>query len=114
MPTDVALVPVGYADGLSRALSNRGWMLVNGRRAPIVGSVCMDMIMVDVTDVPGAPVGVDDLFTLIGSQGVERITARDLARTRTTISWEIVTSMSRRLPRVYHSAAGHLSVRFLV
>jgi alanine racemase len=113
-PSRIATLPVGYGDGWSRSLSNRAEALVRGRRAPIVGTVAMDAIMVDVTDVPGAPVGVDDLFTLIGSQGVERITARDLARTRTTISWEIVTSMSRRLPRVYHSAAGHLSVRFLV
>ena len=113
-PSRIATLPVGYGDGWSRSLSNRAETLVRGRRAPIVGTVAMDAIMVDVTDVPGAPVGVDDLFTLIGSQGDARITARDLARTRTTISWEIVTSMSRRLPRVYHSAAGHLSVRFLV
>ena len=113
-PSRIATLPVGYGDGWSRSLSNHADALVRGRRAPIVGTVAMDAIMVDVTDIPGAPVGVDDLFTLIGSQGNERIDARDLARTRTTISWEIVTSMSRRLPRVYHSAAGHLSVRFLV
>ena len=113
-PSRIATLPLGYGDGWSRSLSNRAEALVRGRRCPIVGTVAMDAIMVDVTDVPGPPVGVDDLFTLIGSQGDERIDARDLARTRTTISWEIVTSMSRRLPRVYHSAAGHLSVRFLV
>jgi alanine racemase len=113
-PSRIATLPVGYGDGWSRSLSNRAEALVRGRRARIVGTVAMDAIMVDVTDIPGAPVGVDDLFTLIGSQGDERIDARDLAQTRTTISWEIVTTMSRRLPRVYHSAAGHLSVRFLV
>jgi alanine racemase len=113
-PSRIATLPLGYADGWSRSLSNRAEALVRGRRCPIVGTVAMDAIMVDVTDVPGPPVGVDDLFTLIGSQGDERIGARDLAQARTTISWEIVTSMSRRLPRVYHSAAGHLSVRFLV
>ena len=86
---------------------------MRGRRVPIVGTVAMDAIMVDVTDVPGPPVGVDDLFTLIGAQGGQRIGAHDLAQTRTTISWEIVTAMSRRLPRVYHSAAGSLSVRYL-
>ena len=113
-PSRIATLPLGYGDGWSRSLSNRAEALVRGRRCPIVGTVAMDAIMVDVTDVPGPPVGVDDLFTLIGSQAGERIDARDLARARTTISWEIVTSMSRRLPRVYHSAAGHLSVRFLV
>jgi alanine racemase len=113
-PSRIATLPLGYGDGWSRSLSNRAEALVRGRRCPVVGTVAMDAIMVDVTDVPGSPVGVDDLFTLIGSQGDERIDARDLARARTTISWEVVTSMSRRLPRVYHSAAGHLSVRFLV
>jgi alanine racemase len=113
-PSRIATLPLGYGDGWSRSLSNRAEALVRGRRCPIVGTVAMDAIMVDVTDVPGPPVGVDDLFTLIGSQADQRIDARDLARARTTISWEIVTSMSRRLPRVYHSAAGHLSVRFLV
>ena len=113
-PSRIATLPLGYGDGWSRSLSNRAEALVRGRRCPVVGTVAMDAIMVDVTDVPGPPVGVDDLFTLIGRQGDERIDARDLARARTTISWEVVTSMSRRLPRVYHSAAGHLSVRFLV
>ena len=113
-PSRIATLPLGYGDGWSRSLSNRADALVRARRCPIVGTVAMDAIMVDVTDVPGPPVGVDDLFTLIGGQADERIDARDLARVRTTISWEIVTSMSRRLPRVYHSAAGHLSVRFLV
>jgi alanine racemase len=73
----------------------------------------MDAIMVDVTDVPGPPVSPDDLFTLIGSQGAERIGVADLARIRTTNSWEVVTGMARRLPRVYHSAAGPVAVRFL-
>lgn len=113
-PSRIATLPIGYGDGWPRSLSNRAEALVRGRRCPIVGTVAMDAIMVDVSDVPGPPVGVDDLFTLIGSQGEERITARDLAQARTTISWEVVTAMSRRLPRVYHSAAGSLSVRFLV
>ena len=112
-PSRIATLPIGYGDGWSRSLSNRAEALVRGRRAPVVGTVAMDAIMVDVTDVPGPPISVDDLFTLIGAQGDQRIAARDLARTRTTISWEIITAMSRRLPRVYHSAAGSLSVRFL-
>ena len=113
-PSRIATLPIGYGDGWARSLSNRAEALVRGRRVPIVGTVAMDAIMVDVTDVPGPPVGVDDLFTLIGAQGDQRIGAHDLAQTRTTISWEIVTAMSRRLPRVYHSAAGPLSVRYLV
>ena len=112
-PSRIATLPIGYGDGWARSLSNRAEALVRGRRVPVVGTVAMDAIMVDVTDVPGPPVGVDDLFTLIGAQGGQRIGAIDLARTRTTISWEIVTAMSRRLPRVYHSAAGYLSVRYL-
>ncbi len=113
-PSRIATLPIGYGDGWARSLSNRAEALLRGRRVPIVGTVAMDAIMVDVTDVPGPPVGVDDLFTLIGAQGDQRIGAHELAQTRTTISWEIVTAMSRRLPRVYHSAAGHLSVRYLV
>jgi alanine racemase len=73
----------------------------------------MDAIMADVTDVPGPPVDVDDEFTLIGEDGVERITALDLARSRATISWEVVTAMSGRLPRVYHAAAGVAGLRTL-
>jgi alanine racemase len=112
-PSRIATLPIGYGDGWSRSLSNRAEALVRGRRCPIVGTVAMDAVMVDVTDVADPPVDVDDVFTLIGTQGDERIDARDLARLRTTISWEVVTTMARRLPRVYHSAAGHLSVRFL-
>ena len=70
--------------------------------------------MADVSDVPGAPITIDDEFVLLGEQGAERITAADLARSRTTISWEVVTAMSRRLPRVYHSAAGPVGRRTLM
>jgi alanine racemase len=112
-PSRIATLPLGYGDGWSRALSNRADALVRGMRVPIVGNVAMDAIMVDVTDVPGPAVGPDDLFTLIGSQGGERIEVADVARTRTTNSWEVVTGMARRLPRVYHSAAGPVAVRFL-
>jgi hypothetical protein len=73
----------------------------------------MDAVMADVTDVDGPPVTVDDEFVLLGEQDGERITAAELARTRTTISWEVVTSMARRLPRVYHSAAEAVGLRTL-
>jgi alanine racemase len=110
----IATLPLGYGDGWSRALSNRADALVRGLRVPIVGNVAMDAIMVDVTDVPGAPVGTDDEFVLLGEQGSERISAGELARSRTTNSWEVVTTMSRRLPRVYDAAAGPVGLRTLI
>lgn len=112
-PSRIATLPLGYADGWPRSLSNRAEALVRGMRVPLVGTVAMDAVMADVTDVPGPPVDVDDEFTLIGEDGAERITVLDLARTRATISWEVVTGMSGRLPRVYHAAAGVAGLRTL-
>jgi alanine racemase len=113
-PSRIATLPLGYGDGWPRSLSNRAEAIVRGVRAPLVGNVAMDACMVDVTDVPGRAVGVDDEFVLLGAQGNERITAADLARARTTNSWEVVTSAARRLPRVYHAAAGAIDVRTLL
>jgi alanine racemase len=113
-PSRIATLPFGYGDGWSRALSNRAVALVRGRRVPIVGNVAMDAVMVDVTDVPGSAVTVDDEFVLLGEQGTDRITAAELAQSRTTNSWEVVTSMSRRLPRVYDAAAGPVGIRTLI
>ncbi len=111
-PSRIATLPLGYGDGWSRALSNRAEALVRGRRVPLVGNVAMDAVMADVTDVPGAPVSIDDEFVLIGAQAspenpaaAAEITVAELARARTTNSWELVTQMAARLPRVYHSAA---------
>lgn len=98
-PTRIATLPVGYADGYPRALSNRGEVLIRGRRAPVVGRVCMDQIMVDVGHIPGVTIG--DEVVLIGAQGAERITADDLAKKVGTISYEILTSISKRVPRIY-------------
>ncbi|MFL5769437.1 MAG: alanine racemase [Chloroflexota bacterium] len=112
-PSRIATLPLGYGDGWSRSLSNRAEALVRGIRVPLVGNVAMDAVMADVTDVPGAPVDVDDEFVLLGRQGAESITASDLARARTTNSWEIVTSMSRRLTRVYDAGAGVVDLRTL-
>jgi alanine racemase len=103
--TLVATIPIGYADGYPRSLSNRARVLVRGRRVPAIGTVAMDAVMVDVTDVPGPPVSVDDEFVLIGSQGSEAIDALEVARWGNTISYEIVTAMSSRLARVYYAAA---------
>ncbi len=104
-PSRIATLPLGYGDGWPRALSNRSEAIVRGVRVPLVGTVAMDAVMADVTDVPGPPVTVDDEFTLLGEQDGDRIEASDLARTRNTIS--------RRLPRVYHAAAGPVGLRTL-
>ncbi len=113
-PSRVATLPLGYGDGWARALSNRADALVRGVRAPIVGNVSMDGIVVDVTEVPGPPVDESDEFVLIGEQDGASIDVLELARRRTTNTWEIVTAMSRRLPRVYHAAAETVGVRTLV
>ena len=109
----IATLPLGYGDGWSRGLSNRASAIVRGQRVPLVGNVAMDAVMADVTDVQGPPVDCSDEFVLLGSSGDERITAAELAQQRTTISWEVVTGMSRRLPRVYHAAAGPVGLRTL-
>ena len=112
-PSRIATLPLGYGDGWSRQLSNRAAAIVRGRRVPLVGNVAMDAVMADVTDVPGPPVTVADEFVLLGSDGDERITVAELAQVRTTNSWEVVSGMARRLPRVYHAAAGPVGLRTL-
>jgi alanine racemase len=98
-PSLLGTLPMGYADGYRRALSNRGEALVRGRRAPIRGRVCMDQIVLDVTGIPGAAVG--DVATLIGPDGADRITAWDLGETIPTIVDEVLVGLGERLPRVY-------------
>ena len=100
-PTRIAVLPIGYADGYSRRLSHRGSVLIQGRRAPIVGLVCMDMIMVDVTDL--APVPVGETVTLIGQQGGESIWANEVAAWIGTIPYEILCGIGSRVPRLYES-----------
>ena len=95
----IATTPVGYADGYARGLSNRGEALVRGTRVPVAGRVCMDMTMLDVTDVPGVREGDD--VVLIGAQGSERITAEDIAAKTGTIPYEVLCGISSRVPRVY-------------
>ncbi len=107
----IATLPLGYADGYPRSLSNKAQVLVRGVRAPQVGTVAMDAIMVDVTDVPGPEVTIDDEFVLIGEQGGERISALDVARWGNTISYEVIAAMSGRLPRVYYAAAEAVAMR---
>ena len=107
----IATLPLGYADGFPRSLSNKAQVLVRGVRAPQVGTVAMDAIMVDVTDVPGPEVTVDDEFTLLGGQGAARIGAQEVARWGNTISYEVLAAMSGRLPRVYYAAAEAVAMR---
>lgn len=96
-PMRVALLPVGYADGLKRALSNRGHVLIRGERAPIVGRISMDQTVVDVTEIAEAAVG--DAVVLLGRQGGEVITALDHAGWAGTIPWEVFTSIAARVER---------------
>ena len=102
LPRRIATIPVGYADGYSRALSDTGEVLIRGRRAPIRGRVCMDQMMVDVTDLPGVSVG--DEVTLIGRDGDEEITVQELQEKSGVLSYEIICGLSRRrVPKVYYN-----------
>jgi len=95
----IAVVPIGYADGYNRMFSNNGEMLVRGRRAPVIGRVCMDVTMLDITDIEGVCEG--DEVVILGSQGNEKITAADLAARIGTIPYEIFTSLGGRSRREY-------------
>lgn len=95
----IATVTIGYADGYSRLLSSKGEILVHGKRCKITGRVCMDQLMIDVSDVPEAKAG--DIVTLIGKEGTDRITADDLAQMYGTIGYEVVCGISKRVPRIY-------------
>ena len=102
-PATIAIIPAGYADGLDMRLAGRGAVLIRGRRAPIVGSVCMDMMMADVS---GLDVSPGDEVVLIGAQatsggGLDRIDAREMAAVIGTIPWEIVCRVGSRIERIY-------------
>lgn len=97
----IAVVPAGYADGLDLRLAGRAHVLVGGRRAPIVGSVCMDMITIDVTDVPCAP---GDEVVILGAQGSDSIDVREMAASIGTIPWEVLCRVGTRIERIYNPA----------
>ena len=99
-PTLVATVPVGYADGYRRNLSGRFYVLIRGRRAPILGRICMDQLMVDVTDIPG--VTLNDKVTLVGTDGDETITMEAISAVADSFNYEFVCGISRRVPRFYY------------
>lgn len=96
--TRIAVLPVGYSDGYDRHLSNRAWVLIRGRRAPVRGRICMNLIMVDVTDIPN--VGLEDEAVLLGSQGEQEVGADQLADLVGTIPYEIVARLNPALPRL--------------
>jgi alanine racemase len=96
--TTIAIVPAGYADGLDLRLADRGAVLIRGRRAPIIGSVCMDMLTADVT---GMDVSPGDETVIIGSQGADRIDVREMAATIGSIPWEILCRVGSRIERIY-------------
>ena len=95
----VATVSVGYADGYSRLLSNKGYVLINAKRAPIIGRVCMDQMMVDVTDIPDVHLGTEVI--LIGKSGDEMLTADILGNLYGTIGYEVVCGISKRVERIF-------------
>lgn len=103
-PTRIGVLPVGYADGYPRALSNRGQVLVGDRRAPIIGRVCMDVTMIDVTDVPG--VAVADPVILWGSAGSASLPVDDVAAACDTIAYELLARVGRRVPKVLQQSTG--------
>ena len=98
-PTVIATIPVGYADGYPRLLSNQGYVLIHGKRAKITGKICMDQFMVDVTDIPGVSIG--DSVTLIGKDGDECITCEEIGDISGRFNYEFLCCITRRVPRVY-------------
>ena len=97
--TTIATIPIGYADGLNRLLSSSGQMLVHGQRAPIIGRVCMDLTMLDVGHIDNVQVG--DEVVIFGQQGSDSITVDEIASALNTINYEIVSTITARVPRVY-------------
>lgn len=97
--TRIATVSAGYADGYPRALSNRGCVLIHGKKAPIIGRICMDQMMVDVTDIPD--VQVEDVVTLVGTDGDETITIEEIANPAARFDYEMLCDISSRVTRVY-------------
>jgi alanine racemase len=101
-PSRIATLPIGYADGYDRRLSNRGFVLIHGCRAPVVGAVCMDLTLIDVTDIPH--VALNDEVVLWGRQNEERIAVEEVAAWQNTIAYEVLTRLGKRVPRVLQTA----------
>lgn len=105
----IATIPVGYGDGYSRALSNRGRVLIHGKSAPIVGRVCMDQFMIDVSDIPEVAQG--DVVTLIGRDGSEEITVEEIGCLSYSFNYEVVCNVGKRIPRIYYKNGKPFLVR---
>ncbi|OGR08244.1 MAG: alanine racemase [Deltaproteobacteria bacterium RIFOXYB12_FULL_58_9] len=101
-PSRIATLPVGYADGYMRTMGNRAYVLVRGQRAPIVGSVCMDLCLADVTDIPN--VAIDDEVVILGKQGDDEVSVYRLAEWAGTIPYEIVCAVGNRVPREHYGS----------
>ena len=106
--TKIATIPVGYADGYPRALSNKAFVLIRGKRAPIIGRICMDQFMVDVTDIPEVAMG--DEVTLIGNDGNDRLTVEEVSEMAGSFNYEFVCDVSWRVPRVYYKAGKPIKI----
>ena len=107
--TRVATIPVGYGDGYPRSLSGKGYVLIRGKKAPILGRVCMDQFMVDISEIPGVMEG--DKVTLLGMDGTERITAEELGELSGRFNYEFVCDLGKRIPRVYRQHGEITEVR---
>lgn len=105
----IATVPVGYGDGYPRALSNKGRVLVHGKSAPIIGRVCMDQFMIDVSHIPGVMQG--DEVTLIGKDGKEEVTVEEIGNLSYSFNYEVLCNVGKRIPRIYYKNAKPFLVR---
>ncbi len=108
-PMRVATIPVGYGDGYPRQLSNKGAVLIRGKRAPILGRICMDQFMADVTEIPGVETGT--LVTLIGRDGGEKITMEELGALSGRFNYELACCLGRRVPRIYKKEGKIVQIR---
>mgnify|MGYP005776126827 FL=1 len=108
-PTRIATIPVGYGDGYSRNLSGKGEILIHGKRVPVLGRICMDQFMADVTDVDDVKEG--DMVTLIGRDGGEEITAEEMAERSGGFHYEILCNVGKRMPRVYVEGGKNAAVK---
>lgn len=106
----IATVPVGYGDGYPRSLSNKGYVLVKGHRAPIVGRVCMDQLMIDVTEIP-EQIQTGDPVTLIGTDGALAITAEEVGALSGRFNYELMCDLGTRIPRIYYQNGNVIEIR---
>ena len=107
-PTKIATVPIGYADGYTRSLGNRAYMTVRGRKAPVIGRVCMDQVMLDISGIDDVRVG--DEVTVIGNGSDNALSFDDIAKLTGTINYEVVCLVGKRVPRVYLKGGKNIAI----